>query len=113
MSGHCPKCGAYHEEDDDRLCSACEVTKCPCVMSITRYRVEGGDWTFREDPIVGDWVRASEHDATIADLSAKLARAMEVVRKCEWDEDHCQLCTGQYPYHARDCKLAAVLKENA
>lgn len=23
MSGHCPKCGAYHEEDVDRLCSGC------------------------------------------------------------------------------------------
>lgn len=23
MSGHCPKCGTYHEEDDDRLCSSC------------------------------------------------------------------------------------------
>lgn len=25
MSGHCPKCGTYHEEDDDRLCSGCLV----------------------------------------------------------------------------------------
>lgn len=23
MSGHCPKCGTYHEEDDDRVCGKC------------------------------------------------------------------------------------------
>lgn len=23
MSGHCPKCGTYHEEDDNRVCGAC------------------------------------------------------------------------------------------
>lgn len=27
MSAHCPGCGVYHEEDDDRLCSACEVER--------------------------------------------------------------------------------------
>lgn len=26
MSGHCPGCGAYHEEDDDRKCAACAMT---------------------------------------------------------------------------------------
>lgn len=24
MSGHCKKCGVYHEEDDDRLCTMCQ-----------------------------------------------------------------------------------------
>ena len=25
MSGHCPKCGTYCEEDDDRFCGACRT----------------------------------------------------------------------------------------
>jgi hypothetical protein len=24
MSGHCPKCGDYHEEDDSRPCAKCD-----------------------------------------------------------------------------------------
>lgn len=34
MSGHCPRCGVYQEEDDSRVCSDCQVTMiCPaCEM---------------------------------------------------------------------------------
>lgn len=31
MSGHCKKCGVYHEEDDDRLCPSCQQGRCPSV----------------------------------------------------------------------------------
>lgn len=37
MSGHC-KCGTYHEEDDDRLCSRCsevqKVSRCGATFEI-------------------------------------------------------------------------------
>ncbi len=29
MSGHCPQCGNYHEEDDDRVCSRCASSSEP------------------------------------------------------------------------------------
>ncbi len=29
MSGHCPQCGTYHEEDDDRVCSKCASSSEP------------------------------------------------------------------------------------
>jgi hypothetical protein len=25
VSGHCPQCGTYHEEDDDRVCGKCNI----------------------------------------------------------------------------------------
>lgn len=59
-------------------------------------------------------------DATIADLAAKLRRAVEVVRKCERAGDKlapiCPMCRAnpwEMSPHDPTCPLAAVLKENA
>lgn len=33
MSGHCPGCGAYCEEDDDRMCAKCGLKVAPKAKS--------------------------------------------------------------------------------
>lgn len=58
-----------------------------------------------------------DRDATIADLAAKLKRAVEVLKKVQWAGECTECpcckegCCGGLE-HAPDCPLAAVLKEN-
>lgn len=33
MSGYCPGCGTYHEEDDDRMCAKCGAKVAPKAIS--------------------------------------------------------------------------------
>lgn len=46
MSGHCPACGAYHEEDDPRMCANCtELLELPPGVQIIHDAGDGdGSW---------------------------------------------------------------------
>ena len=71
MSGHCPKCGAYHEEDDDRLCPACK----PKPISLDELRAAGlrlPDGFSDAADYVAD-VRHGGRDARITELETALA----------------------------------------
>lgn len=56
MSGHCKGCGVFHEEDDSRLCTACESEK---KVRLCKHDLEvspsGKLALCRKCPFVGVW----------------------------------------------------------
>lgn len=48
MSGHCPRCGVYAEEDDDRLCASCKGDRAtpqpPTLDELRDWHAEQAGW---------------------------------------------------------------------
>jgi hypothetical protein len=78
MSGHCPRCGLYCEEDDFRLCSLClsSSDRPDCDFN---NNIPGGEWL--EYDAAADWcaargIRGGVRDPLPENLSD---RAMEII----------------------------------
>lgn len=88
MAGHCPGCGTYHEEDDDRLCGKCK-SEGRCESELTKMSVTElcEEWQFARHHA---WQHAglgadgmatefeSRRDAAIAELTRRIGEADEL-----------------------------------
>lgn len=79
MSGHCPRCGTYCEEDDYRLCSSCLSSSDDRSDCDFDNNIPGGAWL--EYDAAADWCAARGIRGSIRDpLPENLSdRAMELI----------------------------------
>ena len=57
MSGHCPRCGVYAEEDDDRLCASCKGDRAtpqpPTLDELRDWHAKRAGWVYEPEQTDG------------------------------------------------------------